>query len=170
MGEVQQELLHNLKDSDWRFPAETDLSRGKISRGENYKGLPWMMLDFPRLFSNEKTVALRTFFLWGNSYSCHLLVAGSALPDAIRALIECDRKINSSSKLSIQSDRWQHHFDESTYLSVNELSDEQIVQLFENQNYLKLSKWFSLANPELLPHLACDFFTEAGLLIGLLKK
>ena len=32
------------------FPAGSDLSTGKISKGENYLGLPYLLLDFPRNF------------------------------------------------------------------------------------------------------------------------
>ncbi|MBK8087192.1 MAG: hypothetical protein IPK31_04125 [Chitinophagaceae bacterium] len=33
----------------------------KISKGENYEGLPYVMLDYPRCFSKEDVFAIRTF-------------------------------------------------------------------------------------------------------------
>src|SRR5688500_2015672 len=38
----------------------------KIARGENYEGLPYVMFDYPRYFSREHVLAIRTFFWWGN--------------------------------------------------------------------------------------------------------
>src|SRR5436309_811352 len=38
----------------------------KISRGENYQGLPYMVLDYPRKFTPENIFAIRTLFWWGN--------------------------------------------------------------------------------------------------------
>ena len=168
-GSVQEELKVILNEADWIFPEETDLSRGKISRGENYLGLPWMMLDFPRLFSTEQTVALRTFFWWGNSYSCHLLISGSVLPGAISSLISSEKRSNSPLLISTGSDPWKHHFNESEFVSLKELSVERISQLQINPNYLKLSAWFSLDKSAILPQLICSFFNEAGSLTGLLK-
>jgi len=34
----------------------------KISKGENYEGLPWVILDFPRYFDKENVFAIRCFF------------------------------------------------------------------------------------------------------------
>jgi hypothetical protein len=168
-GNVQEELKVILNEANWMFPEETDLSRGKISRGENYFGLPWMMLDFPRLFSTEQTVALRTFFWWGNSYSCHLLISGSVLPGAISSLIASEKRFNSSLLISTGSDPWKHHFNDSESVSLKELPVERISQLQINPNYLKLSAWFSLDNSVMLPQLIGGFFNEAGSLTGLLK-
>jgi hypothetical protein len=47
------------------FPSATDAVRGKISKGENYLGYPWIILDFPRLFNNEEVVASTNIGLVG---------------------------------------------------------------------------------------------------------
>jgi len=49
----------------------------KISKGENYNGLPWVMLDYPRAFSNSDVFAIRCFFWWGNFFSITLQLQGS---------------------------------------------------------------------------------------------
>jgi hypothetical protein len=170
MGEIQVELKATLKNQAWLLAPEMDVTRGKISRGENYLGLPWMMLDFPRLFSSEKTVALRTFFWWGHFYSTHLLISGAALPGAISSILESGLRSNSSVLISLATDPWKHHFNDSEFISLKELSVERISQLQTNPNYLKLSAKFSLAESEMLPQLICDFFNEAGTLTGLRKS
>ncbi|MFK5012123.1 hypothetical protein ACI4AC_27485, partial [Klebsiella pneumoniae] len=38
----------------------------KISKGEQYLQLPYVMLDFPRNFTDNDFFAIRTFFWWGN--------------------------------------------------------------------------------------------------------
>lgn len=49
----------------------------KLSNGEKYDNLPWLMLDFPRkLTGNEGFFALRTFFWWGNYFSIQLILSG----------------------------------------------------------------------------------------------
>lgn len=49
---------------------------GKISKGENYRGLPFVILDHPALFSKENIFAVRTMFWWGNFFSISLHVSG----------------------------------------------------------------------------------------------
>jgi hypothetical protein len=51
----------------------------KISRGEQYKGLPWVMLDYPRVFGKEDVLAVRTMFWWGHYFSVTLHLKGSYL-------------------------------------------------------------------------------------------
>src|ERR1700744_546088 len=48
----------------------------KISKGENYKGLPWVMLDYPRVFGREEVFAIRTMFWWGHGFSVTLHLKG----------------------------------------------------------------------------------------------
>lgn len=48
----------------------------KISKGEQYQELPWVMLDYPRLFSNQHVLAIRCFFWWGNYVSVVLHLKG----------------------------------------------------------------------------------------------
>ncbi len=48
----------------------------KISKGENYMGFPWVMLDYPRFFHKEEGhCALRTFFWWGHYYLVQIQVS-----------------------------------------------------------------------------------------------
>ncbi len=52
----------------------------KISKGEQYEGLPWVMLDYPRCFNrNSGHLALRVMFWWGNYFLVQLHVSGHLL-------------------------------------------------------------------------------------------
>ena len=44
----------------------------KISKGENYLGLPYLILDFPKKLEDENQFAVRNFFWWGNYFSTFL--------------------------------------------------------------------------------------------------
>jgi hypothetical protein len=51
-------------------------SSPKISKGENYQGLPYVMLDYPRVFGKEDVLAIRSFFWWGHYFSITLHLKG----------------------------------------------------------------------------------------------
>ncbi|HEX6916286.1 MAG TPA: hypothetical protein VF145_13645, partial [Chitinophagaceae bacterium] len=61
------------------FPDEMSRAQAKISKGENYLGLPWVMMDYPRLFSKTDVFAVRCFFWWGNFFSITLQLSGKYL-------------------------------------------------------------------------------------------
>jgi hypothetical protein len=48
----------------------------KISKGNQYHGLPYLMLDYPRYFGKEDVFAIRSFFWWGNYFSVTLHLKG----------------------------------------------------------------------------------------------
>ncbi|MEP6749005.1 MAG: hypothetical protein ABJB86_14835 [Bacteroidota bacterium] len=48
----------------------------KISKGEQYEAMPYVVLDYPRLFSKEDVFAIRSFFWWGNYFSITLHLKG----------------------------------------------------------------------------------------------
>ena len=69
--DMQQLLARNL-----RLPSAVFIASPKISKGENYLGLPYVMLDYPRCFGKEDIFAIRTMFWWGNFFSITLHLRG----------------------------------------------------------------------------------------------
>ena len=69
------------------LPAMIFVTDPKISRGENYKGLPYIILDYPRYFSKENTLAIRTLFWWGNFFSINLQLSGKIKNDMLANLV-----------------------------------------------------------------------------------
>src|SRR6185437_142624 len=47
---------------------EEDPGSPKISRGENYRGLPWVMLDYPGVLGRDDVMAIRAMFWWGHAF------------------------------------------------------------------------------------------------------
>src|SRR5215475_6975736 len=48
------------------LPAEIAKARVRIFRGDNYKHLPYAVMDYPALYTKENSFAYRTMFWWGN--------------------------------------------------------------------------------------------------------
>src|SRR4051794_24734884 len=73
-GKLAEDYRAIMLGTDWTVV--NDL-HPKISRGENYRGLPYVILDFPRNFGKEDVFAIRSFFWWGNFFSITLQLEGS---------------------------------------------------------------------------------------------
>src|SRR3989337_3789488 len=76
LASLQTEQQHLLLSSSSLFPEEIINSSPKISKGENYKGLPYLVLDYPRYFNKEDAFAIRILFWWGNFFSGTLHLSG----------------------------------------------------------------------------------------------
>ena len=143
--QVQSEGLH--------IP-ETVLHIGpKIARGENYEGLPWVMLDYPRYFSGNDFFSVRTFFWWGNFFSITVLLKGKYLLPVTDELLQ---KLNEQWYIGIGQDEWQHHFREDNYLPLHAVPANKVQEL----SFLKLAKKIPLTEWDRMYDLLQNSFSE----------
>ena len=117
-----------------KLPQEVVAISPKISRGENYEGLPWVMLDYPRYFTKNNVFAIRTYFWWGNFCSITLQLKGRYLNDFSLT------SFNEDWFLSYNINEWQHHFREDNFMPLHQFTNKEI----ENLSFIKLSKKISL--------------------------
>jgi len=137
----------------------------KIARGEQYQQLPWVMLDYPRLFTKTDTCAIRCFFWWGNYWTITLQLAGSYLnqyKDGIKAFVK-DHLTDHDWYLSVGDDQWQHQLEPTVYKAHHFITDDYWQ---EDRSYLKLVKKIPLEQwDDIFPLLEKNVF----LLLSILK-
>src|SRR5688572_27384845 len=75
-GQLEEAYTNVVSKTPGTLPEEVISQKGKISRGENYRGLPYLILDYPRLFSKEGVFAFRTLFWWGHPFSFTIHISG----------------------------------------------------------------------------------------------
>lgn len=149
------------------LPIEIFAKDPKISKGENYLLLPYVMLDYPRYFGAAHTVAIRTMFWWGNFFSISLLIAGSFKESAVSALIENFLLLQQNSYgICIHENPWQHHFGEDNYILLAEISLKDFEKIIYQKSFIKIAKKISLRQWDTVTLFAKDTFEE---LINLLE-
>jgi hypothetical protein len=114
----------------------------KISKGEQYQQLPYLMLDFPRYFTDTDIFAIRTFFWWGNHCSIHLILKGKFLAEYGPSI---DRYFQLYGKYGVETkdwfigtgkDPWEHHFEKENYVAIQDWNGYSVTML----PFLKLAK------------------------------
>ena len=119
------------------LPIEAINSIPKIAKGENYQGLPWLMLDYPRLFGKQDVFAIRVFFWWGNFISITLQLSGKYQQayeqNIMRNLVD---NPNNSWQLCCNEDAWQHNFDPNNYKPFSSFTNHELALL----PFIKLAK------------------------------
>ncbi|MBS1513091.1 MAG: hypothetical protein JST86_19805 [Bacteroidetes bacterium] len=122
------------------LPPEVAASTPKISKGENYRQLPYVILDYPRCFGKADVFAVRSMFWWGNGFSCTLQLAGKykeknekIIAQKIPLLQEKDVFI------CVNTDPWEHHFEAGNYLACKQLPSETILDILTRQQFIKLA-------------------------------
>ncbi len=98
------------------LPPDYLITPPKISRGEQYLGLPYVMLDYPRNFTKQDSLAIRTFFWWGHFFSIHLHLTGKYQQQFAPAVIKALHSGQFEEwYIGVSKDEWSHHFGEDNY-------------------------------------------------------
>lgn len=117
----------------------------KISRGENYQGLPWVMLDYPRQFGKEDVFAVRVFFWWGHFFSITLHIKGAWLQQHKTAILEQLPLLEKHNfHICISNDEWRHEFTADNYAPLRELGQAAIRTMLDAAAFCRLAVNISL--------------------------
>jgi hypothetical protein len=123
------------------LPEETLQANPKISRGESYKALPYVMLDYPRLFSQENVFAVRTFFWWGNYFSITLHLKGVYKEMFINRIKKNISVLTANNfYICVSENEWQHELDDvNNYYSLSRINENETEKILAQQTFLKFS-------------------------------
>jgi len=145
LEELQLKQFDILKDYASQLPQEILKISPKISRGENYKGLPWLVLDNPRFFQHNNIFAIRTMFWWGNFFSITLHLSGNNKTNILEKLINniSTRKENDF-YIYQGNDEWEHDLDPNSYKKLSLINDDEFNQIISANNFLKLAIKFPI--------------------------
>jgi hypothetical protein len=159
LQEVQQKAL--LLSS---IPEEVKVPSPKVSKGENYKGLPYLVLDQPRYFNKEDIFAIRTLFWWGNFFSCTLHLSGSYKTMYEGHIIDMFPFLQEGNHfVCLNTDPWEHDFGTANYIALQELNESRFVELIRTHPFTKLSKKINLEEwgeaVEKLPEIFNDYIS-----------
>lgn len=143
-GESAGWLQENV-NRGFKLPEEVLIQSPKIARGENYNGLPYVMLDYPRFFGREDVFALRTMFWWGNFLSITWHLKGRYGKLYRRNLISnYERLAVEDFQLCIGEDEWRHDFNDDNYLRLQNLDITRFSAELADKSFNKLAVKISL--------------------------
>ncbi len=112
---------------------------GKISRGENYKQLPYVVLDFPAIFSKNDILAYRSIFWWGNYFSNQLIVKGNYY-QLLRLNFSNNLALlqTSDAFLDLSENPWNHDISEATIIQTRLLNLDDFQKTIATRPFFKV--------------------------------
>ncbi len=134
--EMQQKI------AEYQVMHDKNITAGspKISRGEKYLALPYVILDYPRIFGKEEILAIRTLFWWGNYCSITLHVKGAWKEVVLQKMIvHSDQLVKNEFYVSFSGNEWSHNISDTDYIKLQYLSQEEILQRLPAAGFLKLA-------------------------------
>lgn len=145
---VQDPYLHA------QLPPETRNLPPKISKGEQYRGLPYLILDFPRLFAKQDVFACRTMFWWGHYFSFTLHLKGVYRDRYLEHVVNgYDLLRQESFHVCTGDAEWEHHLEQPHYVPVNSWNEDEFAEHLHKGSLLKLARSFPLQEWNNIPRL-----------------
>ncbi len=138
-GKLEAELKKELHLNP--LPAEEDLNvnTGKIFRGENYLNLPYIVLDYPKLFNTKNVFAFRSMLWWGNGFSFTLHLQGDSWESRKVNLIENLESIkNLGLYICVNDTPWQYHFEKENYILLDEFLEQNRREELYDKPFIKI--------------------------------
>lgn len=137
------QALHQLQQQHLQqhsLPTEVLQYNGKISRGENYLGLPWLVLDHPRHFQKHNIFAVRSFFWWGKFFSTTLHLSGTWQNHYRQKIQRSFSTLQQHQFVATTSaNEWVHDVTSDHYTPVTQMSEEHFKELVAQHPFIKLS-------------------------------
>lgn len=165
---LQPELEKIIAAFAAHIPAAALATRPKLSRGDNYRGLPYLVLDYPRLFTKTDVFAMRTIFWWGHFFSVTLQLGGAPAHAALPALIQSrETAANAALSVGIGDNEWEHHFEDSNYRAAADLSTGEWASILKEKHFIKLARTLPIGQWEQSPEFIADSYR---VMLGLLQQ
>lgn len=155
LAKTKNRLKEVIAKENESFLSESNFLKGKISKGENYRSLPFVILDFPGVFESNNIFAYRTMFWWGNNFSCTLHLQGEYLElHRTKLLSNFDMLLNQNIYICVADTPWEYHYGKDNYIQLSIHHKELIAKT----SFIKLSKKMPLEQIESLPQISSSFF------------
>jgi hypothetical protein len=117
----------------------------KISKGENYLGLPYLILDYPRFSSSGDFFFIRTMFWWGKFFSSTLHLSGNS-KERFSQQVKQNFPGLKNCYINASGDQWVHDLDAPVYKYIDQMPEAQFKSIIESFNHLKIAKKHSLVH------------------------
>ncbi len=152
LGELQGKIKPVILDYEKLLPQAIIHSEPKISKGESYRMLPYVLLDYPKYFDKENIFVVRTMFWWGNFFSITLHLSGQYKTAFAIALAKNVAALQLGNYyICVNDDQWQHHFEPDNYFTAAEKTSEELKSIILQRPFLKIARKFPLEQWDEMP-------------------
>ena len=159
-GDLLLRFEEEVKNYWHLFPENIKYLNGKISRGENYRLLPYVILDYPAFFWKENILAIRTMFWWGNFFSITLQLSGNHKDRFTKNRNEIFPWLKKYGySICTAEGEWEHHFGEDNYKAAIDLDVQEYSEILQKE-FFKISKSIPLTEWNNAEIFLTDSFLE----------
>jgi hypothetical protein len=156
---LQLEIKKDIHQQEYDFPKHTDIEFGKISKGENYKGLPYRILDYPRLFKQDGIFAYRIMFWWGRGFYFTFHLSGKYLkPYLPKVETQFSKWQHQNVFYYHHHEEWEHEIAAPFYHPIENIHFKDLQQIGEQQGFVKFARQLEVLQIEKVKEVGLESF------------
>ena len=141
---LKDEIFKEIQGCKNTIPNDADIITARIFKGENYKGLPYIMMDYPRLFNKNDVFSFRNMCWWGTHYSFTLHISGAPLNAFRNTIAENIHQLKGREVYyCVNNTPWEYHFERDNFMPLDDLLNDTSIDIRENimeRQFIKLSR------------------------------
>ncbi|NVK86212.1 MAG: hypothetical protein HWE21_17935 [Cytophagia bacterium] len=155
---VQKSILEawNSKD-DWNLPGEVSRVARKINKGNNYKGFPYQVFDFPSILQEKDIFSFRVIVWYGNLFSVNLIISDKFIPLFENRL---DQFCKRETYLLKSQKVWETDTSDLDRLLISEESLGEVLSYFQKNNSIRLFRLFKMNQINDINRLTVECFND----------
>lgn len=160
-SEIESRMKLLYPDLSEKVSIAPSSTASKISKGENLRHLPFLMLDFPKQFEASHIFSFRLLFWWGKGFTLFLHIKNTQLEKIVNQIIKNRNLIDEKTYISTDGDEWEHDFQSKNYQKLIELKAQKTY------SFIKLAIPYGFEEVSILED---KIITDYQLLFKLLMK
>lgn len=155
IDEKVESLLHDSQkaikaDSTHFHKLPESIKKGfnSINKGENYKGFPYWVSDYPRDLGSANLFSFRTMVWWGHYISFSILLKGAYI-----SAVHWESLYDKQFHFSTSEDLWDADMESSNFIPI-QIANQKIFEKADSFEFIRISQRIKLSELEQLPQLS----------------
>jgi hypothetical protein len=143
-----------------QLPIQMQRAQSRYFQGELHSNFPWRAVDHRAVYSRSEILAFRCLIRYGGPVSLHWTLAGSYQTHFAERIAQHAPVLASHGlQLCLHSSPWEWALGPETLLPIGEMQPIQLMEIFKERSFLKLSALFPADDFEWLPARAVAAWT-----------
>ncbi len=137
----QQALALFIKESKLTLPSKLGKTPFKVNKGNNHKGYPFQVIDYPASLGQEHAFSFRSVIWYANFFSFSLILKGKPKENYQQNLRHL---VNKDFMLTTHENIWETHISEDMIMRIQEENLDEVLRVYAANESIKIFKSYNL--------------------------
>lgn len=155
--DFQDTIFELLSQTQYSLPTKLSKRPGKVTKGNNLKGFPFQVSDFPSAFNKPDIFSFRTTIWYGHFFSFSLILGGKTKQNHI---VDFGKLVNKGYSFVTNETIWETDLKNIGAIDINDNEVTKIIELSKKSEGFKIFKAYELNHIDGFKRLGVECFND----------